>query len=417
MDDATLTVTLELRVDGDSLSGRATADDGEACEFDGWLGLLGGARRARPRHVRRDLREGRHEHDREATRISFGTLRRHLRGVPVIGPGEEGWDARPPGLQPRPIDQRPALIATPLDADDVAAVDRATPPTRACGSPRSAPATTPAPLGDLGDTILLKTDAAPGRQDRRREPHAPACARARSGRRSCPRASELGLAALHGSTPDVSVAGYSLGGGLGWYGRKHGLAANSVTAIELVTADGELRRVDAQNEPELFWALRGGGGNFGVVTALEFDLLPGQRGLRGRPLLPVRALVRGAARVARVVARPRPTRSPRSAACSSSRRSRRCRSPARPVVRGRRGRVPRHRGRRPRAARSRCATSARRWTRSRCVPPVGLAELHMDPPRARPVHERARILAGDLSAEAIDEFLAATGPGSGSPLV
>ena len=61
-----------------------------------------------------------------------------------------------------------------------------------------------------------------------------------------PRASDLGLAALHGSTPDVSVAGYSLGGGLGWYGRKHGLAANSVTAIELVTADGELRRVDSR---------------------------------------------------------------------------------------------------------------------------------------------------------------------------
>ena len=89
-----------------------------------------------------------------------------------------------------------------------------------------------------------------------------------------PRASELGLAALHGSTPDVSVAGYSLGGGIGWYARKHGLAANSVTAIELVTADGELRRVDLDNEPELFWALRGGGGNFGVVTAIEFELYP-----------------------------------------------------------------------------------------------------------------------------------------------
>ena len=89
-----------------------------------------------------------------------------------------------------------------------------------------------------------------------------------------PRASELGLAALHGSTPDVSIAGYGLGGGLGWYGRKHGLFTNSITAIELVTADGELRRVDADNEPELFWALRGGGGNFGVVTALEFRLFP-----------------------------------------------------------------------------------------------------------------------------------------------
>ena len=89
-----------------------------------------------------------------------------------------------------------------------------------------------------------------------------------------PRVSDLGLAALHGSTPDVSIAGYGLGGGVGWYGRKHGLFTNSITAIELVTADGRLRRVDHDHEPELFWALRGGGGNFGVVTALEFRLFP-----------------------------------------------------------------------------------------------------------------------------------------------
>ena len=87
-----------------------------------------------------------------------------------------------------------------------------------------------------------------------------------------PQASDLGLAALHGSTPDVSVAGYSLGGGVGWYARKLGLSTNSVTAIELVTADGTLRRVDADNDPDLFWALRGGGGNFGIVTALEVQL-------------------------------------------------------------------------------------------------------------------------------------------------
>ena len=89
-----------------------------------------------------------------------------------------------------------------------------------------------------------------------------------------PKASELGLAALHGSTPNVGIAGYTLGGGVGFYHRKHGLACNRVTAIELVTAGGEQIRVDAENEPDLFWALRGGGGSFGVVTALEFDLLP-----------------------------------------------------------------------------------------------------------------------------------------------
>src|SRR5690606_1965002 len=78
-----------------------------------------------------------------------------------------------------------------------------------------------------------------------------------------------GQAVLHGSSPDVGIAGYSLGGGIGWFARKLGLAANSITAVELVTADGALVRADATTNTELFWALRGGGGSFGVVTALE----------------------------------------------------------------------------------------------------------------------------------------------------
>ncbi len=65
-----------------------------------------------------------------------------------------------------------------------------------------------------------------------------------------------------------------LGGGLSWLARKHGIGANHVTAAELVTADGTLRRVDREHEPDLFWAIRGGGGDFGIVTALEFDLFP-----------------------------------------------------------------------------------------------------------------------------------------------
>jgi hypothetical protein len=83
-----------------------------------------------------------------------------------------------------------------------------------------------------------------------------------------------GLVALHGSSPDVGVVGYSLGGGMGWLARTHGLQTNNLTAIELVTADGTLVRTDRENDPELFWALRGGGGNFGIVTAVEFKLFP-----------------------------------------------------------------------------------------------------------------------------------------------
>jgi hypothetical protein len=84
-----------------------------------------------------------------------------------------------------------------------------------------------------------------------------------------------GLAPLNGSSPTVGVAGYTLGGGLSpILGRSLGYAADHVRSLEVVTADGELRHVDADCEPDLFWALRGGKGNFGVVTGLEFALFP-----------------------------------------------------------------------------------------------------------------------------------------------
>jgi hypothetical protein len=86
-------------------------------------------------------------------------------------------------------------------------------------------------------------------------------------------AAEHSLAALAGSAPNVGVAGYTLGGGLGWLARRYGLAANSVTAAELVTPGGDLVRADAGHEPDLLWAVRGGGG-IGVVTALEMQLYP-----------------------------------------------------------------------------------------------------------------------------------------------
>ncbi|MDP5184859.1 FAD-binding oxidoreductase [Blastococcus sp. BMG 814] len=87
-------------------------------------------------------------------------------------------------------------------------------------------------------------------------------------------AAEFGLAGLCGSSSDVGVVGYTLGGGLGSLGRKHGFAADHVRAVEIVTADGRQRTLSADSEPELFWAVRGGKGNFGVVTALELELVP-----------------------------------------------------------------------------------------------------------------------------------------------
>ena len=83
-----------------------------------------------------------------------------------------------------------------------------------------------------------------------------------------------GLAVMHGSSPTVGVVGYLLGGGLSFYGREHGLAANHVRAFEVVTPDGAFRRVDAEHDADLFHALRGGGGGYAVVCAVEIGLLP-----------------------------------------------------------------------------------------------------------------------------------------------
>lgn len=87
-------------------------------------------------------------------------------------------------------------------------------------------------------------------------------------------AAEHGLTGLCGSSSDVGVVGYTLGGGMGSLGRRFGFAADSVVSFDIVTADGALRTVCAESEPELFWAVRGGKGNFGIVTSIEIGLFP-----------------------------------------------------------------------------------------------------------------------------------------------
>jgi len=84
----------------------------------------------------------------------------------------------------------------------------------------------------------------------------------------------FGLAPLSGSSSGVGVVGYTLGGGMGHLARRHGFAADHVTAVEVVTADGQTRRVSQRTDPELFWAVRGSQARFGIATALQFDLLP-----------------------------------------------------------------------------------------------------------------------------------------------
>ncbi|NGO11702.1 FAD-dependent oxidoreductase [Streptomyces sp. HC44] len=90
-----------------------------------------------------------------------------------------------------------------------------------------------------------------------------------------------GLGALTGSSTDAGAVGYTLGGGLPVLGRAYGYAADLVRSFQVVTADGTLRETDAEQEPELFWALRGGKGNVGVVTSMVSELLPLSRILGG----------------------------------------------------------------------------------------------------------------------------------------
>jgi hypothetical protein len=93
-----------------------------------------------------------------------------------------------------------------------------------------------------------------------------------------------GLTALPGSNGDTTVVGFSVSGGLSWFGRKYGLAAHQIRSVELVDADGELRTVTEESDPELLWAIRGGGGEFGIVTALELQLQPAPEIYGGRKL-------------------------------------------------------------------------------------------------------------------------------------
>lgn len=189
----------------------------------------------------------------------------------VYLPGDEGYGhaSRAWNLA---VDQRPSGIVMPESAVDVVKAMRFA---RAEGL-RVAPQGTghgAAAVESLEGAMLLKTS-----RMRRVEIYpASRSARAEAGaewRDVTVPAAEHGLAALAGSAADVGVVGYTLGGGMGWLARRYGLAANSVTAAEIVTPDGRLVRADAHNEPDLLWAVRGGGGQVGVVTALEFSLYP-----------------------------------------------------------------------------------------------------------------------------------------------
>ena len=208
---------------------------------------------------------------RVKTGFDFAGLDASISGA-VVTPADPDWDAARVAWN-LAVDQRPAAVTLPESAEDVVAiVDFA----RQNGL-RVAPQGTghnAHPLENLLEaTILVKTERMRGVEI---DPEA-RIARVEAGALwmdvTGP-AAEHGLAALAGSSPDVGVVGYTLGGGLSLLARRYGLSANNVAAVELVTADGQHLRADHAHHPDLFWALRGGGGSFGIVTAVELELKP-----------------------------------------------------------------------------------------------------------------------------------------------
>jgi hypothetical protein len=339
------------------------------------------------------------------------TLGARIRGE-VVAPADPGYDQARQAWNLH-ADQRPAFVVFPEDADDVVAVvDHA----RRHGL-RIAPQGTghnASPIAWDASTILLSTSRmrgvvidVPGRR-----------ARVAAGTLwldvTAP-ASAHGLAPLAGSSPDVGVVGYCLGGGVSWLARKHGLAANSVLAIELVTADGRLRRVDADHDADLFWALRGGGGSFGVVTAMEIALHPLPELYAGAMFWPVERAsevlhawrewtltvpddVTSSARILQLPPLPdipEPLRGGSFVTIDAAVIGRRASGAE--IVQPLRDLRP-------------------DIDTFEMVAPVALSRLHNEPEHPVPGMAEHRLLA-ELPAEAIDAFVAAAGPESGSTML
>ncbi len=192
----------------------------------------------------------------------------HFRGE-LLEPGNDGYDeAR--GLWNAMIDERPALIArcTGL-ADVIAAVDFAR--EHGLGVSVRGGGHNVAGLASLGDGLMIDLSRM---RDVQVDPEA-RLARVQGGAvwGDVDRETQaFGLATPSGVVSTTGVAGLTLGGGFGWLARRYGLTADNLVSAELVTADGELVKASEQEHADLFWAIRGGGGNFGIVTSFEFRL-------------------------------------------------------------------------------------------------------------------------------------------------
>jgi FAD/FMN-containing dehydrogenase len=214
--------------------------------------------------------------------ISIRELRAALKGQ-IIAPGDAGYD------QARSVfyggfDHRPALIIRPVDATEVSLVVSLA---RESGLPLAVRSGGHSNAGhsvseggitlDLRDMRALEIEP---------DNHTAWVETGLTAGEYTAAAAEYGLATGFGDTGSVGIGGITLGGGVGYLVRKHGLTIDHLLAAEVVTADGHILRVDAEKHPDLFWAIRGGGGNFGVATRFQFRLHPVDQIVGGMLFLP-----------------------------------------------------------------------------------------------------------------------------------
>ena len=203
-----------------------------------------------------------------AVALDLDRLRSSVRGR-VVAPGDETYDADRVVMFGG-IDPHPAVIVRVADPDDVATVIAAARETglelavRSGGHSAAAHSTVDGGIVlDVRDLRALELDV---------EGRTAWVGSGLTAGEITTALAEHGLAIGFGDTGSVGVAGITLGGGVGYLGRSQGLTIDNLLAVELVTADGELLTVDEASNPDLFWALRGGGGNFGVATRFRFRL-------------------------------------------------------------------------------------------------------------------------------------------------
>lgn len=329
----------------------------------------------------------------------------------VIYPGHPGWDVARRAWVAN-VDQQPTAVAIVRTVKDVSAVvgsaSRIGLKVVAQGTGHGAMS-----IESLAGAVLVRTSALdqiavdPIRCTAR-------CGAGAEWAAVAAAAAEYGLAAQAGSSGDVGIAGYLLSGGISWLARQYGLAVNDVVRFEVVTADGEVRQVDSEHDSDLFWALRGGGGSFGIVTGIELRLHPLRSVIAGTLFFPMQQ----AREVLHAWRGCLERLSDRTMSCG-----RLLQFPELPLLpaalRGQAFAAVEiaHLGE---AAELKAAFAPLRHLRPTVdtiseIPAVGLAALHMDPPGPVPCRGNGMLL-NELPPLAIDALVTCAGPGSGSPL-